>query len=87
MKLWKWFCKIGNSGKVSRRPAFLPSEGKRDPDGAATMCTRVCGSNGCRCGGTMRGLYCVWSYYRAPGADEEASPEPGGPRVGGNGEK
>lgn len=74
MKLWKWFCKIGASGATSKRPSFLPTAGERkDLEGAATMCTRVCGSTGCRCGGTMRGLYCVWSYYRVPQLAEDAS--------------
>jgi hypothetical protein len=32
--------------------------------GVDTVCSRICGHKNCQCGGTLKGLHCVWSYYR-----------------------
>ncbi|WP_094605716.1 hypothetical protein SPSIL_006490 [Sporomusa silvacetica DSM 10669] len=37
---------------------------KTGPSGVESVCTRLSGNAGCQCGSTMRGLHCIWSYYR-----------------------
>jgi hypothetical protein len=70
LKLWHWFCKIGEAkagykakGDQTALPAKSVSERVRQSE-VDTVCSRVCGHENCQCGGTMRGLHCVWSYYR-----------------------
>lgn len=65
MRLWQWFCNLGVRA-VSPEAVFWRKrqKGKSEQILGVEICTRMCGQNGCRCGGTMRGLYCVWSYYR-----------------------
>lgn len=70
LKLWDWFCKIGEprvecSGKAGE--TALPTKQVSEQvsrSGVDTMCSRICGHESCQCGGTIRGLHCVWSYYR-----------------------
>jgi len=70
LKLWQWFCKLGDkkSGyKVqAEQPSFVPMQVSEEvrQSGVDMTCSRVCGHEGCRCGSTVRGLHCVWSYYR-----------------------
>lgn len=77
MKLWKWFCSLGRN-RINTGIPFLPQRRKvvakpqqaPDLDGAE-ICTRLCGEGGgCRCGSTVRGMYCIWSYYRVPKESE-----------------
>ncbi|MDF2570571.1 MAG: hypothetical protein K0R55_2175 [Sporomusa sp.] len=65
MGLWKWFCEL-ETKKPEQEVSFwrVRRKGVQEPVSGVEVCTRLCGSAGCRCGGTMRGLYCVWSYYR-----------------------
>jgi len=70
LKLWRWFCKLGDEKSDCKlktgHPGFMTmqvSEGVRQ-SGVDMACSRVCGHEGCQCGGTVRGLHCVWSYYR-----------------------
>lgn len=70
MKLWQWFCRLGTD-KLPQVPQPLTVKDRPmtvadriSHSGVDMVCTRICGSGGCRCGSTVRGLYCVWSYYR-----------------------
>ena len=65
MQLWQWFCNLGRK-KAKQEVVFWRKRqrGKIEPVSGVEVCTRICGQAGCQCGGTMRGLYCVWSYYR-----------------------
>ena len=70
LNLWHWFCKLGDK-KISYKsktgqPSFVPMQVSESvsESGVDMICSRVCGHEGCRCGSTMRGLHCVWSYYR-----------------------
>ena len=36
----------------------------RPVDGTESVCSRLCGSRNCGCGGTLKGIHCVWSHYR-----------------------
>ncbi|XER08044.1 hypothetical protein SRRS_36380 [Sporomusa rhizae] len=65
MRLWKWFCRLGV--KVSAPETSFWRNRQREVKPAISgveVCTRLCGQAGCRCGGTIRGLHCIWSYYR-----------------------
>jgi hypothetical protein len=70
LKLWHCFCKLGDQ-KVGRKgkigqpnvPIRQVSE-QVSRSGVDAVCSRVCGNEGCQCGSTLRGLHCVWSYYR-----------------------
>ncbi len=70
LKLWHWFCKIGEQKvgyKVKAGQTVLPAKQiseRVSRSGVDTVCSRICGHENCQCGGTMRGLHCVWSYYR-----------------------
>ena len=70
LKLWQWFCKLGDkksSYKVNTvQPNFVPKQVAEgvSQSGVDMICSRVCGHDGCQCGSTIRGLHCVWSYYR-----------------------
>ena len=65
MRLWKWFCKLGIKEQEREVVFWRPREkGRQELVSGVEVCTRLCGSAGCRCGATMRGLHCVWSYYR-----------------------
>lgn len=65
MQFWNWFCNLGMR-EAKQEVVFWRKrqKGNREPISGIEVCTRLCGQAGCRCGGTMRGLYCVWSYYR-----------------------
>lgn len=63
MKIWRWFCQLGTAPAKQKHLKQIQRQKKTSPSGTE-ICTRVCGQNTCRCGGTMRGLYCIWSYYR-----------------------
>ncbi|HWR37889.1 MAG TPA: hypothetical protein VN611_00185 [Patescibacteria group bacterium] len=62
MKIWQWFCRLGTPAS-SPQPIFWRHSRPQQASGVE-VCTRLCGQQGCRCGGTMRGLHCIWSYYR-----------------------
>lgn len=69
MKLWTWFCRLGAAADhevLHFFPAKPPAQASPPAviSGSETACTRLCGQSGCRCGGTIRGLHCVWSHYR-----------------------
>jgi len=70
LKFWRWFCKLGaeKSGYQLKagQPSFVPMEVSAGVSlsGVDMVCSRVCGHEGCQCGSTVRGLHCVWSYYR-----------------------
>ena len=70
MKLWIWFCQLGTEEGNQPLPFFPVNQSTHVLPPATgistteTACTRLCGQNGCRCGGTIRGLHCVWSHYR-----------------------
>lgn len=65
MRIWRWFCALGKKQEtVKRKAAAGQDKSQRDQLPESEICSRLCGANGCRCGGTMRGLYCLWSYYR-----------------------
>ncbi|WP_378955661.1 hypothetical protein [Pelosinus sp. sgz500959] len=70
LKLWKWFCKLDdkkNSYRIKTgQPTFVPKQVSERvaQSGVDMTCSRICGHDGCRCGSTVRGLHCVWSYYR-----------------------
>lgn len=65
MKLWYWFCRLGKSRdsglQAFKNPSLLQEKSSQS---GTDVCTRLCGKGGCGCGGTMRGQYCIWSYYR-----------------------
>lgn len=70
MKVWQWFCQLGvgkktdlTFGRVKYKEitAVPYNTGKHGVEG---VCTRLNGNEGCQCGSTMRGLHCIWSYYR-----------------------
>ena len=70
LKLWHWFCKLGDGrpslrGQV-RRPIIVKKQVSDEvsESGVDMVCSRICGQEGCRCGSTVRGLHCIWSYYR-----------------------
>ncbi len=53
--------------------------GKREPAGLAGYCSRLAGDSLCRCGGNLKGRYCLWSYHPLPpGAEGLAAPGNGG---------
>lgn len=70
LKLWHWFCKLGNNGLGRRggirQPIIVAKQvsAKVSQSGVDMVCSRICGHDGCRCGSTARGLHCIWSYYR-----------------------
>lgn len=70
MKIWKWFCKLDDKKSgyklKNTQPVFVPKQvsEKLSQSGVDMVCSRVCGNEGCHCGSTVRGLHCVWSYYR-----------------------
>lgn len=70
LKLWHWFCKLGDQkaghkGKAGQPQVPIKQTSERvSRSGVDTVCSRVCGHGGCQCGSTVRGLHCVWSYYR-----------------------
>lgn len=66
MSLWQRFCTLGKKTPVKEISFWRERKkgGKAEPVSGVEICTRLCGQAGCRCGGTMRGLHCVWSYYR-----------------------
>lgn len=72
MKVWNWFCQLGTK-KIPRtlKPFWRVKRDNRQAaiklkeSGVDSVCSRFCGQEDCRCGGTMRGLHCVWSHYRA----------------------
>lgn len=69
MKLWRWFCKLGtqpNQQGVGRQPLIVTKQVSAEisQSGVDMVCSRICGQDGCRCGSTVRGLHCIWSYYR-----------------------
>ena len=70
MKLWQWFCKLGDKRtgyKIKKGRALQPVKEVSErvsKSGVDTVCSRVCGHENCQCGGTLKGLHCVWSYYR-----------------------
>lgn len=40
--------------------------GKREVADLAGYCSRLAGDRLCRCGGNLKGRYCLWSYYPLP---------------------
>ena len=69
MKLWTWFCHLGTESDNPSLQFFPVKQTTYTPPAAAVSkeqaaCTRLCGQSDCRCGGTIRGLHCVWSHYR-----------------------
>lgn len=70
MKLWRWFCNLGSKQRSWRdeavHPVFVPKQASEEvsQSGVDMVCTRVCSQGGCQCGSSVRGLHCVWSYYR-----------------------
>jgi len=70
LKIWQWFCKLGDKQRGHIVNAKHPVLADRQvservsQSGVDVTCSRVCGNDGCRCGSTIRGLHCVWSYYR-----------------------
>lgn len=69
LKLWNWFCKIGENKvgyKVKAGPSLPVKQVSErvSRSGVDTVCSRICGHENCQCGGTIKGLHCVWSYYR-----------------------
>lgn len=71
---WNWFCGLGqNNGPVRRNIRSFWRVRKQDAQaahalkdsGVDAVCSRFCGSESCQCGSTVRGLHCIWSYYRA----------------------
>lgn len=62
---WMQWARRPDGGDGQRRkstaPVALPPE---KLTAEADICTRLCGKAGCQCGGTARGLFCLWSYYR-----------------------
>jgi len=69
LKLWRWFCKIGEErvGYKVKGQTALPAKQVSErvsQSGVDMVCSRICGHESCQCGGTIRGLHCVWSYYR-----------------------
>lgn len=70
MNIWQWFCQLGTHNFNN---GWLPFEARQtgyragspdDKTGVTSVCTRLCGYPGCRCGSTIRGLHCIWSHYR-----------------------
>lgn len=70
LKLWHWFCKLGGTEGIqqggSQQPNVVTKQVSQEvsQSGVDMVCSRICGQDGCRCGSTVRGLYCIWSYYR-----------------------
>ncbi|WP_021171260.1 hypothetical protein SOV_35410 [Sporomusa ovata DSM 2662] len=70
MKIWRWFCSLGAYKKTNLFFGRVKYKGKftdqysRERSGVESVCTRLNGNAGCQCGSTMRGLHCIWSYYR-----------------------
>jgi hypothetical protein len=70
MKIWQWFCQLGaykktdvTFGRVRYKETIaIPSN--TGECGVEGVCTRLSGNGGCQCGSTMRGMHCIWSYYR-----------------------
>jgi hypothetical protein len=63
--VWRWFCGLGKQKVLcGKKRGEIKPVSKELSQSGADVCTRLCGHDGCRCGGTMRGLYCIWSYYR-----------------------
>ena len=64
MKIWHWFCQLCTKAPA-KQVTFLNERKQKSATVTGTeICSRVCGHSGCHCGGSMRGLYCIWSYYR-----------------------
>ena len=72
LKLWHWFCRLGEQQvgyTYKGNHPSVPSKGVSEfvsQSGVDMVCSRVCGNGGCQCGSTVRGLHCIWSYYRLP---------------------
>ena len=71
MKIWQWFCQLGackktNSvfGRLKYKGKFTDQYNNGEQSGVEAVCTRLSGNERCQCGSTMRGLHCIWSYYR-----------------------
>ncbi|MCE5287460.1 MAG: hypothetical protein LLG02_16675 [Pelosinus sp.] len=64
MNVWQWFCRLGRTASAKDFVFWQEHAPPKSTPSGAEICTRMCGHSGCRCGGTMRGLYCIWSYYR-----------------------
>ena len=70
LKIWQWFCKLGDNKKGHTvqilQPTFVPTQVSEQvsQSGVDMVCSRICGHEGCQCGSTVRGLHCIWSYYR-----------------------
>ncbi len=39
---------------------------KREYGGLAGYCSRLAGENMCRCGGSPKSRYCLWTHYPPP---------------------
>lgn len=53
----------------------LRDAGKREAADLAGYCSRLAGDRLCRCGGNLKGRYCLWSYYPLPpGVADLAAP-------------
>ena len=63
MKAWRWFCGLGKEKTHSVKKSVTGPSLKAQQAGA-DVCSRICGEQGCKCGSTARGYYCIWSYYR-----------------------
>ncbi|VBB05199.1 Hypothetical protein LUCI_0406 [Lucifera butyrica] len=71
MKIWDWFCRLGTKDEKEMNSEFwrrkrVQTSGSANTeaaDGTEMFCTRMCGGR-CQCGSTVRGIHCIWSYYR-----------------------
>ena len=65
MKMWRWFCGLGKKRKLpEEKKTVRPEASLKAKEAGVDICSRICGEQGCKCGSTARGYYCIWSYYR-----------------------
>ena len=64
MKIWQWFCQLCAPAPTKQNEGWQEHTLEKNTISDVEICTRLCGNTGCRCGGTIRGLHCIWSYYR-----------------------
>lgn len=51
---------------------------KREFAGLAGYCSRLAGDNLCRCGGNLKGRYCLWTHFPLPPSIDEPPQKKGG---------
>ncbi|WP_346353163.1 hypothetical protein [Azotosporobacter soli] len=64
MRLWQWFCQLGRQSKEKKKDVICLAAEEKAKESGADICSQLCGSSACRCGGSARGFYCIWTYYR-----------------------